>query len=467
MTKCGLGMLLADVAKLADSTRFAMDSEGYTFLSGAARLLAVASELYGSRLVDAATGMLRDGDVDTPLARLLIGVVLRAADSRQRRFENQLAAREAGWKTLMAGGLDAARRSMLTDVSAAVLAEKMTEPTRLMDALERATLSSRADVVITALRASERIGTPRSLGLCLSVSEHARNPMVRTRALLSSARLSLLDRGVQEEFVTKSADRQLATAVRLNCFEAALIGGGHRDLPGIVEALEDSDPASPGLVNAALDSRIAAAVPAIEKQIGRLSIDTLPDATLRRCARNMSLKHEIWSHARDLSTANAHVLFEAASVRGLVVHRNSPWSAAWIGHAGIMISENTVLHCTTERDPHAVGQDSFEDWRAGYECWGYRRDATHNVDLEKAISRALEIASWRTEYDGTHNNQKGEWFKGWMCGPEYWEADCVGFTEHCYEYAGGNPTPDEFETGAGWPLTPREQRDHMELVREC
>jgi hypothetical protein len=54
-----------------------------------------------------------------------------------------------------------------------------------------------------------------------------------------------------------------------------------------------------------------------------------------------------------------------------------------------------------------------------------------------------------------------------MCGPEYWEADCVGFTEHCYEYAGGNPTPDEFETGAGWPLTPREQRDHMELVREC
>ncbi len=88
------------------------------------------------------------------MARLLIGVAMEASDGRQRRFEEHLASRQIGWKSAMVNGLDATQRSLMNEVSAAVLVEKMSEPTRLMDALERATLSSRADVAITALRAS-------------------------------------------------------------------------------------------------------------------------------------------------------------------------------------------------------------------------------------------------------------------------------------------------------------------------
>ena len=49
-------------------------------------------------------------------------------------------------------------------------------------------------------------------------------------------------------------------------------------------------------------------------------------------------------------------------------------------------------------------------------------------------------------YSDTHFQQKG---------PDLF--DCVGYTEYAYEAAGLNPTPDEQETGWGWPLTPAEQ----------
>jgi hypothetical protein len=51
-------------------------------------------------------------------------------------------------------------------------------------------------------------------------------------------------------------------------------------------------------------------------------------------------------------------------------------------------------------------------------------------------------------YSDTHFSQKG---------PA--DFDCVGYTEAAYEAAGLNPTPDEYETGWGWPLTPSEQFD--------
>lgn len=37
------------------------------------------------------------------------------------------------------------------------------------------------------------------------------------------------------------------------------------------------------------------------------------------------------------------------------------------------------------------------------------------------------------------------------------EYDCVNYTEFLYEKAGVNPTPNSYESGAGWPFTPWEQ----------
>lgn len=62
------------------------------------------------------------------------------------------------------------------------------------------------------------------------------------------------------------------------------------------------------------------------------------------------------------------------------------------------------------------------------------------------VARGLELGKKGLRYNDTHFTQKGPV-----------EFDCVGYTEFLYESAGLNPTPNSYETGAGWPLTPWEQ----------
>ena len=62
------------------------------------------------------------------------------------------------------------------------------------------------------------------------------------------------------------------------------------------------------------------------------------------------------------------------------------------------------------------------------------------------VTLGLELGKKGLRYNDTHFTQKGPV-----------EFDCVGYTEFLYESAGLNPTPDRYETGAGWPLTPWEQ----------
>lgn len=65
---------------------------------------------------------------------------------------------------------------------------------------------------------------------------------------------------------------------------------------------------------------------------------------------------------------------------------------------------------------------------------------------EKMVKLALELGKKGLKYTNTHVPQKG---------PDVF--DCVGYVEYIYEQAGLNPTPDRYETGLGWPLTPWEQ----------
>lgn len=82
------------------------------------------------------------------------------------------------------------------------------------------------------------------------------------------------------------------------------------------------------------------------------------------------------------------------------------------------------------------------------------------------MNTAKQIDSWRTGYDSGHLHQKGKWIKGVFCRAKYWEADCVGFTEHVYEVAGGDPIPRD-EEKKSWFLTPKQQSDNMTKVMDC
>jgi hypothetical protein len=146
---------------------------------------------------------------------------------------------------------------------------------------------------------------------------------------------------------------------------------------------------------------------------------------------------------------------------GNLVHRRSsfPVFGAIIGHAGIVVGPNRIIDCSTDRGRKAVKEISFAEFEAGETFYGERElPGATQQQKSRIVARAKEIAGWATEYDGAHNNQKGRWFNEGT-NDAYWEADCVGLCEHCYEFVGLNIVSDE-----GVLLTVPEQRDAMRVV---
>jgi hypothetical protein len=72
------------------------------------------------------------------------------------------------------------------------------------------------------------------------------------------------------------------------------------------------------------------------------------------------------------------------------------------------------------------------------------------------------VSILKTEYDTFNLHQKGKWNKPWSCNKKYWEADCVGFTEHVHEWCGGNPIVNEPRI-----ITSSMQADSMIKVSDC
>jgi len=65
---------------------------------------------------------------------------------------------------------------------------------------------------------------------------------------------------------------------------------------------------------------------------------------------------------------------------------------------------------------------------------------------ETIVATALKMGTLGIRYGDSHKHQKG---------PDVF--DCVGYAEYLYELVGLNPTPNKYEYGLGWPLTPYEQ----------
>lgn len=81
-----------------------------------------------------------------------------------------------------------------------------------------------------------------------------------------------------------------------------------------------------------------------------------------------------------------------------------------------------------------------------YAFYGNRVTRPAPTPAQRDLIIKAAVAKVGHHYSDSHLSQQG---------PE--DFDCVGFTEYAYEAAGLNPTPEDQETGWGWPLTPAEQ----------
>lgn len=453
------------------------DAHDYNFPVRSLQAMREAERAFGRQLIWPISERLEDAGTDGVGARVLLGALVHLVPSRQRVFETTLSNMLPGWRKKLSANPQESLPEEFHAASEVAKAAAIDFPTTVTRALLKAARSTHPDVVRAALRGIQTVGDQRCLDTCLDLAAHAQ-PAVKSAALLTVGRLQAAAPNRSSEVThtckTVAFDRGSPPAQRLAAFEGMFSLSTRAHADHFSAALADDSlglTADELFLAFALDLARPTYAEPIARIVGSLGIDTLADPTLRRIARAGWLPMTFRAAAaervsRSLSRLDA--MIDDSTRVGLLVQRNSAATGLFVGHCGIFVSEDAVIHCTTDSDPLAVHELSFDNWRHDLECWGIRRDTNlPEGGRATAIARAREIASWRTEYDGNHLNQKGEWFKGWFCSARYWEADCVGFTERVCEDAGGNPTPNEFESGAGWPLTPREQRDAMQLVFPC
>lgn len=96
-----------------------------------------------------------------------------------------------------------------------------------------------------------------------------------------------------------------------------------------------------------------------------------------------------------------------------------------------------------------VRKAPLEEFAAGWPFYGNYTTLPKPTAAQREQVLKYSLAQLGKAYDYLHSGQKGPL-----------SFDCVGLAEAAYESAGLNPTPDEFETGWGWPLTPTEQYEH-------
>ena len=153
------------------------------------------------------------------------------------------------------------------------------------------------------------------------------------------------------------------------------------------------------------------------------------------------------------------------------VHRNSEATGLWTGHAGFMAG-NLVSNVIPGRDEfyRALAMSNWNDYVVNESLfWGAKRHKDLRSGLPPDLTAAIkeEITKKlraKIRYDANHLNQKGGTFTE-SDGTQYFEYDCVGWVEYLYEnILGKDLTPNSYESGTGWPLTVREQRDSENAV---
>lgn len=128
---------------------------------------------------------------------------------------------------------------------------------------------------------------------------------------------------------------------------------------------------------------------------------------------------------------------------------NSLIKAQTVGHVGIYVGiENGEPMVIDAWQP--LRKISLRGFISNWPFYGNYTTLPEPTSAQRETIIGFVNSQLGKPFDAIHLDQKGPV-----------KFDCVGLAEAAYESAGLNPTPDAFESGWGWPLTPTEQYEHM------
>ncbi|MBX9953247.1 MAG: hypothetical protein K2Y39_28995 [Candidatus Obscuribacterales bacterium] len=438
-------------------------SEVYTFMTAAHRTMREIEEQYGHSAVGDIVEVLKKIDGVNPASRILISGLKSLLPSRQKRFERILSLLLPDWEKEI-------ENDPLSDKfqEASLHARRDSIPDlkdEIAVMLSHADLASANDVSVAVIDFLGFIGSETTFEPILNIAlDGSRSSEVRETAMLTAARLSQISDKHREQMLQILFDDELDASIFALDALAYPIAIENDPFDSFIRKNVDKISDNIDFIDWCLDANRPDLLRKDGLQNTKEKVQHLPITTQLRLLRSKStspvIREQCMVSVSALNKRERLNTYGCASKFGLAVQRGTGAGALWLGHCGIFVGEDEIIDVSVFRGMQAVRKISWSEFKNSHECWGLRTD--DGIDYSVAVNRAYEIASWRTNYDGLHNNQKGKWKKGWFCGPKFWETDCVGFVEHVYEVGGANPIEVE-----RWPITPREQRDAMKKVCEC
>lgn len=458
---------LNSIAKLGVEADLSSDSEDYVFMRAAVRQSRRAEAQFGTQCVPEIIEMLRNQQAPNGATKVFLSTLLRLLPTKQKLFNEALSHKLPSYYTFLNSNPQDILPPEVRQISLQISRIETKVPDDLVPILINLLGCKKSDIVTNVLKFIEQTGDQRLAAQVLKLT-FSDVLAIKQRSLQALGAFMIGDEVVFSRLAEVALDKDESKATRASAMEC-LLGSttSERQIQKDIIMEVKSETSDAELLEVLLDSGDAEILSKIASELRSKSLSIFDQTVLRRVARLQNTSLELRTTAIALLQNQNTELHDSAlnggQRVGLLAFRKMASSAlAGLGHVGVFSGMEEMIDCNSGRDPRAVQAITWGEFSHQTECYGVYKE-NDSVDLQKVVARATEISSWRTAYDDNHLNQKGQWFKAWFCRPRYWETDCVGFTEHCYEFAGTNivPNSDEF------PLTPREQRDHMLLVETC
>ena len=395
------------------------DSELYTYMSSSNRIARKTETAFGQDCVVPLVERLSDPSIPPPAARVLLGLLARTAPSRQGIFETWLDGTYPSWRTVLRGNPQEQLPAEFRNASERAANATLECVTGLVRAVELSARAIQVDRAIAALKAMERIGYLGFLDVAMELSG-SEEPTIASQATLTASRLSALDRRFVDRMRTLAFDVGQPVEKRLAALECFAVPQGPESLREIARDHREAFIAEPRLLNLLLDSSPVDMLSDSATLFDQVDFAELASPTLRRLTRS----REVTAESREAAARYLRVALDAtpspaasASRFGLIVHRNSSANAAFVGHAGLFIDEENLIHCTTGHDPTAVQSIAFSEWRDGQECWGIREDEDHPVNLREPSTERWKSARGEPNTTGTTLTRRGSGSKDGSVAP--------------------------------------------------
>lgn len=308
------------------------------FMPSVLRTIRDVERQSNSEAISDSVRYLQDDTINNPAAGHVLAMVLRHSPTRQSTYEAMLDETLPDWTVHLGDNPQTPLPDIFTGVGAITAEWNVGYSDGILEATSAMLQSTLQQNRVAALRACERIGARELAQACFDLFQNGPDD-TRSRALLAAARLSDLSGDVQVQVINRFFDAHEDEFTRLCALEALLSTRPSDHLQSLKASegeITSLVSGSPSFIEGLLDLALDSIEPTIVAALANYELSDLPETLLSRISRSQFLPMNLrQSSASILQQKTSIVPHSGQSKFGTVVHRDSSWTSAFVGHVGV------------------------------------------------------------------------------------------------------------------------------------